>query len=799
MKRRIAILILLMLLIFPLLLMGLQPGEKQINIKPRLDYWAILIGISEFDDYEHFPALPFDENDVMLLKSTITNSASGGIFDDRKVYLSSNTQPIEFKPTDANIKRLIKRVAEEASPTDTIFVYISTHGLFKDGINYLIATNTTYDDTTDKLQNAIEVQKDVVEVLANSNAKNRILVVDACSSGKPSRPIKGEREEKLKLALNPLFLNSEGLLTLSSSKYDEASQPYDNLTNSAYTFFFTEGLSGPADTDGDGAITVGELHSYVSKRLAEWTIGKGVKQTPGRQGTEYSEILLGASVPSTQIGKPIGGGITEKETISPEGGTVTPVGKTDVPTATTGGVRISANVSEYEVIIDGVSYGKSKSREFTIGNLSPGAHTITIRKEGFLDKTYEVSVPLGGFFDISPALILIRGELVITCNVPGFEVWIDGERAAQVKGGGEAGEKAITVGDLVPGSHKVEIKAGPGYSVKEFDVKVVGVEPLKIRAELEKLFGLIIINVTPGDAQVEIKGVKAAVGSLTDFEIAPGTYEVKVWKEGYVTQNKRVEIKPRQPVNLLIELSKIESSEEDEIRSRDRRVEVKPRPEGPTKPKPGGKQIYQDVPPKSKFFDAVQTLTERGVYPHQGPKFLGEQPVSRYEFAQAIFLFYEIVCFGRDPGEIASEPEETEFRDVPYKSKYRIAVNSLASEGLISGYPDGTFKGEGTLTRYETVAVIARVLGRILRESERRTGRTIEFKTEELFQPGDLAEAHWGYDAVHYLIEAGIIRDDYGDSTFRGARIILREELALWLYRASASLERSGIVPLVAD
>jgi hypothetical protein len=41
------------------------------------------------------------------------------------------------------------------------------------------------------------------------------------------------------------------------------------------------------------------------------------------------------------------------------------------------------------------------------------------------------------------------------------------------------------------------------------------------------------------------------------------------------------------------------------------------------------------------------------------------------------------------------------------------AVEYLASKGLVEGYPDGTFKGERTLTRYEFAMVIARAYAKI--------------------------------------------------------------------------------------
>lgn len=53
------------------------------------------------------------------------------------------------------------------------------------------------------------------------------------------------------------------------------------------------------------------------------------------------------------------------------------------------------------------------------------------------------------------------------------------------------------------------------------------------------------------------------------------------------------------------------------------------------------------------------------------------------------------------------------FSDVPTNHWAYNAVNSLAEQGLIEGYPDGTFKGKQALTRYEFAQALARLMDRL--------------------------------------------------------------------------------------
>ncbi|MDR7588510.1 MAG: S-layer homology domain-containing protein, partial [Armatimonadota bacterium] len=53
------------------------------------------------------------------------------------------------------------------------------------------------------------------------------------------------------------------------------------------------------------------------------------------------------------------------------------------------------------------------------------------------------------------------------------------------------------------------------------------------------------------------------------------------------------------------------------------------------------------------------------------------------------------------------------FADVPTDHWAFDAIAELAAKGIIEGFPDGTFKGDRGVTRYELAMVVARILARI--------------------------------------------------------------------------------------
>ena len=55
----------------------------------------------------------------------------------------------------------------------------------------------------------------------------------------------------------------------------------------------------------------------------------------------------------------------------------------------------------------------------------------------------------------------------------------------------------------------------------------------------------------------------------------------------------------------------------------------------------------------------------------------------------------------------------TPFSDVPANHWAYQYIQSLAADGLIDGYPDGKFKGDRPLTRYEMAVIVARVVAKL--------------------------------------------------------------------------------------
>jgi hypothetical protein len=143
-----------------------------------------------------------------------------------------------------------------------------------------------------------------------------------------------------------------------------------------------------------------------------------------------------------------------------------------------------------------------------------------------------------------------------------------------------------------------------------------------------------------------------------------------------------------------------------------------------------------------------------------GFTFEPDTPVSRGELAQAIF---NLRGGGAQP---AGQP--IPFTDTA-NSPFANAINFVTASQLMNGYPDGTFRANGQLTRAEAAAVLVRMYGFT------GTGTTVFH---------DMHSAAWAQNYIALAADRGII-NGYPDGTFGPNRPLSRAEATALLVRAA--------------
>lgn len=177
-------------------------------------------------------------------------------------------------------------------------------------------------------------------------------------------------------------------------------------------------------------------------------------------------------------------------------------------------------------------------------------------------------------------------------------------------------------------------------------------------------------------------------------------------------------------------------------------------PQTPTTTLPPAKKAvsFSDVSQGAWYKRYIDMLVTRGIlsgYPDG--TFRPHKNVSRAEFSK-------MLCLAKDWAQ-ESTPTAP-FSDVPVDHWACTYVDLARANGIIMGYPDGTFGPARNITRAEIAASISRVL-----DLQAGTG---DFK--------DIA-AHWARDQICACFSAGVL-NGYGDKTFKPDNPATRAEAA---------------------
>lgn len=111
--------------------------------------------------------------------------------------------------------------------------------------------------------------------------------------------------------------------------------------------------------------------------------------------------------------------------------------------------------------------------------------------------------------------------------------------------------------------------------------------------------------------------------------------------------------------------------------------------------------VLTDVPGNYWAKNAIIEAVNNNYLGIKGDKFYPNDPITRAEFANAVYKVIQ-----RD---LSGYPEQ-EFSDVKSSTKYERSILTLQQLQIIFGYPDGTFKPDKEMKRSEATSVISNII-----------------------------------------------------------------------------------------
>lgn len=227
---------------------------------------AVVLGNNE-GDAQSVPLL-FAEEDARRVGAVLTRL--GGIKSDQQILLLGAGRNRLLRAM-AEVREQVAAATARGDETVVVFFY-SGHA----------------DNERLQLGRSWVTWAELRDLLARTGADVRVAFVDACQSGALTR-LKGiKREPGFLLDLRERT-EAKGQVVITSSSADEASQESEEIAGSYFTWALVNALTGSADDDTDGQVTLTEVWDYVQGETAFRT----AHTRAGAQHPTYAWALTG--------------------------------------------------------------------------------------------------------------------------------------------------------------------------------------------------------------------------------------------------------------------------------------------------------------------------------------------------------------------------------------------------------------------------------------------------------------------------------------------------------------------------
>jgi DNA-binding winged helix-turn-helix (wHTH) protein len=257
--------------------------------------WAVLVGINHYA--VGFPALRFCVSDATEMQAALTAWPDSGYTTERIRLLIGNSEA-KTEVSRSAILQELDNLVEKAGPEDQLLFYFAGHGEALGNNDVLLIPSDARPGRL--LPHTAVSLAEVKRLLMLSQARSKIIILDACYTGVPTsadtgyRSIRSGQEEVERAASNVkrLAQHAEGLAILHAGSRSPVRE-IPELGHGLFTHFLLRGLRGEANTRADTVITVTELYEYVRGQMDSWANSHdGQAQHPTYELAGYGDLAL---------------------------------------------------------------------------------------------------------------------------------------------------------------------------------------------------------------------------------------------------------------------------------------------------------------------------------------------------------------------------------------------------------------------------------------------------------------------------------------------------------------------------
>jgi hypothetical protein len=242
---------------------GGTTGIYNPEIQPIDKRWAFCVGVNHYEERElrNLRSCVKDAQDLASVLEKV-NYTTLALHDDAERGL----QPT-FENIDAELKSLLGAVQEN----DLVWMHFAGHGVIRNGEPYLVMRNIRFANIQ---ESGIRLAS-LVQRLREQSARRAVLTLDACHLGVALG--RGEEEEAF---IRNAYELAEGLAIIAASTAEQKAYEPAGLSNGLFTHFLLQGLSGKADREKKGFVTVNDIIKYCADEQRTWRVKNALPQTP---------------------------------------------------------------------------------------------------------------------------------------------------------------------------------------------------------------------------------------------------------------------------------------------------------------------------------------------------------------------------------------------------------------------------------------------------------------------------------------------------------------------------------------
>ena len=251
---------------------------------------VLSVGISSYNKRSGFGPLRQCSNDAISVRDAFSDvfQLNSGL--DEIMLLTSIKSPV----SKGFFINALHQIVEQSTPDDRFFFFYSGHGHRSqnsaENFKFYLVPEDAYSDKPEALIDFDEV----LTIISNSHAKQKIIILDACFSG----PVLDEKLAAVQMsekAFTKYLESTKGIAIISSSSLKESSttkSPNEKL--SLFTYYLVKALRGTEEAlDDSRLLTLDSLYSYLSVKVQRRAKTYQKNQTPCVDVKSTGVMVLG--------------------------------------------------------------------------------------------------------------------------------------------------------------------------------------------------------------------------------------------------------------------------------------------------------------------------------------------------------------------------------------------------------------------------------------------------------------------------------------------------------------------------